>query len=65
MVEIIKKGTPPAEQEYTATCRNCESVLRFKRGEAKFTGDQRDGDFLTITCPVCGTYVYHHPVGRG
>lgn len=52
-MKVIKRGMPPAEKPYHVECRSCRSEIEFTRMEAKFTPDQRDGDFLTITCPVC------------
>ncbi|VDS07532.1 hypothetical protein PARHAE_00709 [Paracoccus haematequi] len=62
MVEIIKRGQPKGERVHDITCRYCDSELRFREHEAKITHDQREGDFMTITCPVCKgslTKVYH------
>lgn len=53
MVEIIKRGVPRGEVVHDITCRFCKSELRFKEHEAKIHYDQRDGDYLSITCPVC------------
>lgn len=53
MVEILYRGLPPQEREYTYTCPNCATRFRFKRSEAKYISDQRDGDTLEIPCPVC------------
>lgn len=52
-MKIIKKGIPPEKREYTGECSNCDTVFEFERGEARYTSDQRDGDFLQISCPVC------------
>lgn len=54
MVEIIREGSLPGDREHTTDCRNCQTKFRFKRSEAKFTPDQRDGDALVIDCPLCG-----------
>jgi hypothetical protein len=56
-IEVVIRGKPPAERSYTVTCR-CKSVLKFLRRDAKFTSDQREGDFLTISCPVCAESVH-------
>jgi hypothetical protein len=58
MVEIISRGVLPSEKTYETTCPNCGTWLRLNRGEDKFTSDNRDGDFLTISCPVCNVPVY-------
>jgi hypothetical protein len=52
-MEIIKKGQPKNEKTYHATCRDCGTRIKFQRKEAKETFDQRDGNYLTVKCPVC------------
>jgi ribosomal protein S27E len=52
-MEIIKRGVIPEERVYYAKCGYCESELRFRRSEAKYVSDQRDGDYLVVKCPVC------------
>jgi RNase P subunit RPR2 len=64
MVEIIKQGKLPGEEEYTTTCRNCKTIFKFKAKEAKKHDDQRDGSYLTIVCPLpdCNTTATISPV---
>lgn len=57
MVEVIVKGSAPEDRVYRATCRHCSSLLAFKRSEAIFTSDQRDGDYVSVICPVCSSSV--------
>jgi uncharacterized protein with PIN domain len=57
-VEIISRGTPPEEKPHEATCRNCSTQIRFLRREAKYISDQRDGDYLEVTCPVCSRTIF-------
>lgn len=52
-MKIIKQGQLPAERVYQGTCRRCTTEVEFQRGEATYHADQRDGDFLTVRCPVC------------
>lgn len=59
MVEIIERGMKPSEKVYVAKCRECETRFSFKRSEASFVADQRDGDALVIDCPTCGAKVWH------
>jgi hypothetical protein len=55
MPEIITPGQLPSEKTYTVTCSNCRTMFKFKQGEARYNnGDQRDGDYLTINCPLPG-----------
>ncbi len=53
MVEVLRKGDRPEDRVYTGTCIQCRSLLRFKRSEARFVSDQRDGDAVVVECPVC------------
>ena len=52
-MEIIKRGSLPAEREHQSICTNCGTIFKFKQGEARFHDDQRDGAYLAIACPVC------------
>lgn len=53
LVEVLKRGESPGNRVYEVTCRVCHSELRFKEFEGEYHRDQRDGDFLSIQCPVC------------
>jgi hypothetical protein len=59
MVKITKVGTLPCSKTYQARCRSCKTEFIFERKEAKYNNDQRDGDYLSITCPLegCGKTV--------
>ena len=59
-MEIINRGKLPSERVYTATCTNCGSVLRFTHAEATHHSDQRDGNFVSVKCPVCHHNVTHY-----
>lgn len=52
-MEILKRGTPPDDREYKGTCHTCDTVVLFKRSEARLVDDQRDGSFLVVKCPIC------------
>jgi hypothetical protein len=54
VVEIIRKGELPGEKIYETTCTNCKTRFRFKKKEARFSSDQRDGNALIIRCPLEG-----------
>ncbi len=56
-INILKRGSIPAEKVYRATCRKCNSVLAFTQLDGKVVYDQRDGNYVAITCPVC-----FHPI---
>jgi ribosomal protein S27E len=51
-MQIIKAGKLPQEKKYRLTCNTCGTVFDFKLREARFTSDQREGDFYTISCPL-------------
>jgi hypothetical protein len=53
-MEIIKQGQIPSEKEYTVSCSHCHTMFKFKQGEASYQGDQRDGDYLVVSCPLPG-----------
>lgn len=59
MVEITKRGQLPGAKQYRGFCHNCGTEFKFLASEAREHSDQRDGDFLSITCPLpgCGTTV--------
>ena len=63
-MDVLESGKPPDEREFEATCRTCGSLLRFKQSEGRSSYDQRDGDFVTVTCPVCGNSVHANLRGR-
>lgn len=52
-VRIVKLGSKPQDRVYQGECTNCNTVVEFKRSAARYQSDQRDGDFLAVTCPVC------------
>ena len=53
-VKVISKGIPPEEKPIRLICDHCKSELEFLMKEAKIHYDQRDGNFFSIECPVCG-----------
>ena len=57
-MKIIKRGTPPEEVTYNATCYKCKTEIEFQRCEAKFSSNQFDGSMLSIECPVCGSMIH-------
>lgn len=57
-MDILFRGTPPNEREREGTCNNCGTQVRFRESEGKVTHDQRDGDFVTVNCPVCARQIH-------
>lgn len=56
-MNIIHRGTPPAERMYRSTCGCCKSVFEYKASEATRVSDYRDGTYLWFKCQVCGERV--------
>lgn len=52
-MQILYKGTPPGDVVYVGTCSSCQTKVKFKKLEAKECGEQRDGFYLEVQCPVC------------
>lgn len=53
-MEIVYRGVEPRKIVYDGTCSHCKTRVRFEQWEGIITYDQRDGDFISVTCPVCG-----------
>ena len=56
-MKVISRGIPPQNQTYTATCRDCLSVLEFQKNEARVV-DDRNETIYVITCPVCSKEIW-------
>lgn len=56
-MKIIHRGERPEDQVYRAGCWRCATQVEFQRSEATYHSDQRDGDYLAVTCPVCGSAI--------
>lgn len=54
-MEIIKRGTPPADRQYEVKCKSCATEFRFKQAEASVEYYPREGAYVRIQCPVCRT----------
>jgi DNA-directed RNA polymerase subunit RPC12/RpoP len=52
-MRVIKAGAKPEDKLYQAACMHCKTEVEFARHEAKYNPDQRDGDFLSVNCPIC------------
>lgn len=67
-MKIIQRGVIPEEREYQAACTICKTIFEFKRTEATYNTDERDGDYLSICCPLCFsscTKQVHEYIQRG
>lgn len=58
-MKIIERGQHPKETKYTVRCNQCRTKFEFERHEANVTYDARDGDYVSIACPVCRTLCTH------
>ncbi len=57
MMKILKKGILPKDKTYTVSCGNCHTKFQFKQHEGEIIEDDRDGDYITIKCPICKGHV--------
>lgn len=57
-MRILRHGVLPETKVYRGECGHCKAIFEFHRHEARFSSDQRDGDFLTIPCPTCKRDVF-------
>lgn len=57
-MRVIKEGQRPDAFVHHGTCYTCKTEVEFKRSEGEITYDRRDGDFVTVTCPVCGGRIH-------
>lgn len=53
-MKILVEGSLPSEKIYTCTCRKCSTKFEFKRAEGKEHFDQRDGNSISVICPLPG-----------
>ena len=52
-MEILKPGKLPEDGSAEPLCRHCGCEFRVRQGEGAYHSDQRDGDFISFTCPTC------------
>jgi hypothetical protein len=52
-MRILTRGVVPETVPICTTCRHCHTVFEFLRSEGIVTVDQRNGEMVTINCPVC------------
>lgn len=57
-MRIIKRGIPPQEKIHQGKCMTCKTVVEFSQAEGKVTYCQKDGNSISIKCPVCGDTIY-------
>ena len=64
-MRILHRGTPPGDERLRGTCTNCRTEVEFAPSEGQLSPDQRDGNMVSVTCPVCGGRIYSHMNARG
>ncbi len=52
-MRIVYLGKKPEERVFLGKCRACRTEVEFEQREAKTVCDQRDGDYLSVPCPIC------------
>ena len=59
-MKVLERGQNPNDPNklFNARGHGCKSLIEFARVESKVTYDQRDGDFMTVTCPVCAIPIH-------
>jgi hypothetical protein len=59
-MEIIKRGTLPADKKLEWTCKYCDSVMlaRISEGEARYS---RNETLVRFICPVCQKEGWGYP----
>ncbi len=66
MVQVLKRGEPPAEKVADITCENCHSILRVRYSEAEVKVSRDLGGYIkyvdwplkSVKCPVCPNILY-------
>lgn len=56
-IEIIKQGRLPEEKRWSFICRNCDTHFTAQKKDGQYFSNQRDGEALTVSCPLCKTSV--------
>ena len=57
-MKVVKRGRLPEDRVVQWACRRCNSVIEAKKSEGQVRHDQRDGDYVIFSCPVCGEKNY-------
>lgn len=57
-MKILKEGKRPEATVHRGTCNWCDTEIEFARHEGTVTHDQREGDYVSVDCPVCGHSVH-------
>ena len=52
-MKILKEGKIPGEKKYAYNCHNCGTIFEFRKDEAEFVSDYRNGGEWKIVCPLC------------
>ncbi len=49
---IVKRGVPSRDIEYRTECKDCKSILDYKKGDVQ-TQSERNETLYKFKCPVC------------
>ena len=52
-MKIISRGEIPEKKPVRMTCDHCKTLAEFEQSEMRPVFDQRDGDYWSVSCPVC------------
>jgi len=58
IMKIIRAGTPETMRIFEGECIHCHTQVEFYQHEGKVTYDQKEGDYITVVCPICGKNIY-------
>lgn len=52
-MKILKRGKLPDDRVLRGKCSYCKTEIEFMQKEGNVIHSQKDGDCVTIDCPVC------------
>lgn len=53
-IRIVSVGKRPENREVKGQCGRCKTECEWVASDGKANSCQRDGEWNTIPCPVCG-----------
>jgi len=56
-IKVVARGIPPEDIVYRVSCRECQSILQFNRGDTE-SGTERNQKWYMIVCPVCHFQIF-------
>lgn len=52
-MKILENRPEHLQPKYRFRCSNCQSLIEYVKTEAVVGTDKIEGDYHTVTCPVC------------